>query len=93
MSPRNDSSDLFSNLSQKRSAKENSDGKADSIDSKAKTRHRAIGKRSNTEYIQKGAYIKRTTDKSVKRLLIESDMDFSELVETLLNQWIEEQSG
>lgn len=56
-----------------------------------KTTTRAKGKRSNPDYVQVGAYIKRLTDKAVKRLLIDNDeMDFSELVESLLVQWIDE---
>lgn len=56
-----------------------------------KTTTRATGKRSNPDYVQVGAYIKRSTDKAVKRLLIDNDeMDFSELVESLLLQWIDD---
>ncbi|NJR57242.1 MAG: hypothetical protein HC768_23600 [Acaryochloris sp. CRU_2_0] len=56
-------------------------------------RKRQQGKRSDPDYIQVGAYIKRSTDKSVKRLLIdEDDLDFSDLVEKLLKKWIEENS-
>lgn len=52
---------------------------------------RPRGKRSNPNYIFLGGYITRDTYKEVKHLLIDSDMEISELLQTLLDQWIDEQ--
>lgn len=77
-------SDLFAKLGQSQQEKT-------AQTQPTKTTTRATGKRSNPDYVQVGAYIKRSTDKAVKRLLIDNDeMDFSELVESLLLQWIDD---
>lgn len=48
-------------------------------------------KRSDSDYLQVGAYILKSTDKAVKHLLIdEGDMDFSDLVQSLLKKWVKE---
>lgn len=50
---------------------------------------RATGKRSNPNYEQVGAYIPKEIHKEVKKLLLdEDDLDFSDLVGTLLKQWL-----
>ncbi len=49
---------------------------------------KATGKRSDPSYIQVGAYIPIELNKSVKRLLVDSDHDFSELVTDLLTAWV-----
>lgn len=57
----------------------------------AKTRGRpAGGKRSNPEYEQVTAYIRRDTYKAVKIALLERNTsnDFSQLVEELLSSWV-----
>ena len=55
----------------------------------AQTEKRITGKSSNPDYAQALAYVKRTTLKSVKReLLDETNLDFSELVEKLLTDWL-----
>ncbi len=51
-------------------------------------RGRQAGKRSNPDYIQVGAYIPKTVDKDVKRKLLDEDMDFSDLVTKLLQDWL-----
>ena len=46
------------------------------------------GKRSNPDYEQVTAYIRRDTHRSVKRALLDKEQDFSDLVESLLVQWL-----
>ncbi len=54
-----------------------------------KSEKRTSGKSSNPDYTQALAYVKKMTLKNVKReLLDEPDIDFSELVERLLNEWL-----
>lgn len=49
------------------------------------------GKSSDPRYVQCSVYLLRTTRKRVNRALVDEDegREFSELVETLLNQWLE----
>lgn len=56
----------------------------------AKTKGRPKGKRSNPDYEQVTAYIKRETYRKTKIALLEQDeiADFSELVEDLLTEWL-----
>ena len=49
---------------------------------------RQTGKRSNPDYVQVGAYIPKTVDRNVKRKLLDEDMDFSDLVTKLLQDWL-----
>lgn len=51
-------------------------------------RGRAKGKRSDPNYTQVGAYIPKELDKAVKRKLLDTDQDFSELVADLLTKWL-----
>lgn len=53
-------------------------------------RGRTKGKRSNPDYEQVGAYIPKALNLEVKRLLLERDIDFSDLVAQLLKQWVSE---
>ena len=54
-------------------------------------KNRAKGKRSNPDYEQVGVYIPKKTNLEVKRRLLDrNDLDFSDLVAQLLEQWIEE---
>jgi len=46
------------------------------------------GKSRDAEYCQVTAYIKKDTYKSARKLLIDKESDFSELVETLLSSWL-----
>lgn len=46
------------------------------------------GKRSNPDYEQVTAYIRRDTHRNVKRALLDKEQDFSDLVESLLAQWL-----
>ena len=51
---------------------------------------RQVGKRSNPDYIQVGAYIPKEIDRGVKRKLLDENLDFSELVTNLLQAWLSE---
>jgi hypothetical protein len=55
-------------------------------------RRKATGKRSDPNYIQVGAYIPKELNKDVKRLLVDTEGDFSDLVTELLKQWVNQQS-
>jgi hypothetical protein len=49
---------------------------------------RQKGKRSDPNYIQVGVYIPKSLDKDAKRLLIDEEGDFSDLVTALLQDWV-----
>ncbi|MFS8854790.1 hypothetical protein NW851_02215 [Synechococcus sp. H55.7] len=53
----------------------------------------APAKPNGAEYVKLTAYIRKETHRAVKRLLLESDQDLSELIEALLAQWLRSQSG
>lgn len=85
-----DAANMFDRLAQKREQ-----GKvAPAPEAEPKKRQRkATGKRSDPNYIQVGAYIPIELNKSVKRLLVDDDKDFSDLVSELLEQWVQENSA
>lgn len=49
---------------------------------------RLSGKRSNPDFEQVTAYIRRNTYRQVKIALVHEGREFSELVETLLADWV-----
>jgi len=49
---------------------------------------RPKGKRSSKDYTYVGGYVKVTTYKQTKHLLIDADMEISELLQQLLDNWI-----
>lgn len=49
---------------------------------------RPRGKKSDRSYTQIGGYVKITTYKEVKKLLIDEDKEISELLQELLDEWI-----
>lgn len=52
-------------------------------------RGRAPGKRSDPNYTQIGAYIPKELDRAVKRALVDEDnLDLSELIAQLLDDWV-----
>ena len=51
-----------------------------------------VGKRSDENYAQVTAYIRRDTHKEVKRALFDEEGDFSDLVQKLLEDWLEAQN-
>ncbi|MEN9222186.1 MAG: hypothetical protein Q6M04_07085 [Thermostichus sp. BF3_bins_97] len=46
---------------------------------------------NSPEYVKLTAYIPKETHRAVKRILLESDQDLSELIEALLTQWLRSQ--
>lgn len=50
------------------------------------------GKRSNAEYRQVSAYIRKDMHRKVKMALLEEDQEFSELVGRLLEDWLDTRS-
>lgn len=57
-------------------------------------RGRAPGKRSDPNYTQIGAYIPKNLDRAVKRILVdEENLDLSELVAQLLDEWVKRKSS
>ncbi len=52
-------------------------------------RLRGGGKRSDSDYRQVSAYVRRDTYRRVKLALLEENREFSELVEELLQHWLE----
>ena len=54
----------------------------------SKTLGRPRGKRSNPDYTQVTSYIKKETHKSVQRVLLEKEKEFSELIQELLEEWL-----
>ncbi len=52
-----------------------------------------VGKYKNPAYVQRTAYIQKTTDYAVKMKLLQQggEKEFSELVEELLATWLQEQ--
>jgi hypothetical protein len=54
-----------------------------------KRQRKATGKRSDPNYLQVGAYIPVKLNKQVKRRLVDTDKDFSDLVAELLEQWVQ----
>jgi hypothetical protein len=81
-----DAANMFDRLAQKRDK-----GKAALVpeEEPKKRQRKATGKRSDPNYIQVGAYIPIELNKRVKRQLVDTDQDFSELVAELLDQWVQ----
>jgi len=63
------------------------------VDEPKRRQRKATGKRSDPNYIQVGAYVPIELNKSVKRLLVDKEQDFSELVSDLLAEWVEKNGG
>jgi hypothetical protein len=53
-----------------------------------KKRGRPKGKRSSNEYIQVAGYIRKTTFKEMKHLLLDEEMEISELLQQLIDDWV-----
>lgn len=49
---------------------------------------RPRGKRSDRNYTQVCGYVRLDTYKAVRKLLIDEDLEFSELLQSLLESWI-----
>jgi hypothetical protein len=65
---------------------------APSVSSEPVKKGRQKGKRSDPNYIQVGVYIPKALDKDAKRLLIDEEGDFSDLVTALLQDWVSSKS-
>ena len=52
----------------------------------------SVGKRSDSEYRQVSAYIRKDTHRKVKMALLEENREFSELVEQLLRGWLDQRT-
>ena len=81
-----DATNMFDRLAQKR--KQGKAAPAPEAEPKKRQR-KATGKRSDPNYLQVGAYIPIELNKRVKRRLVDTDKDFSELVAELLDQWVQ----
>lgn len=93
-----DPSDMFSKLAQNREKKKLPAADAGNLptDNSVTTpkRGRAKGKRSDPNYIQVGAYIPKELDRQVKRVLVDEDnLDFSDLVAQLLEDWVKQKTS
>jgi hypothetical protein len=53
-----------------------------------RTRAASVGKRSDNDYKQVSAYIRKDTHQQVKIALLQEEREFSELVEELLSGWL-----
>ena len=51
-------------------------------------RGRPPGKKSNPDFTQISAYVRVKTYKETKKALIDEEMEISELVQLLLDQWL-----
>jgi hypothetical protein len=52
-----------------------------------------VGKRSHPDYQLTGLYLRRSTALALKRALLASDQDMSEVVEQLLEDWLQHPGG
>ena len=53
-----------------------------------KKRGRPKGKRSSNEHIQVAGYIRKETFRRMKHLLLDEEMEISELLQQLIDDWI-----
>ena len=57
-------------------------------------KERAPSKRSDPDWMMCSTYLRRDTRKQAKRILFDrDDMDFGELMESLLSEWVKKQKG
>ena len=83
-----DTSSMFDKLAQKREKVKSAPKPAPELEPRQNQR-KATGKRSDPNYIQVGAYIPIELNKHVKRRLVDTNQDFSDLVAELLDQWVQ----
>lgn len=95
-----DSMSMFDKLASTRKAKQPEQQKAQpqpvpelEPEPEQKRKGRPKGKRSNPDYTQVGAYIPIALEKQVKKLLVDEEFDFSELVSQLLEDWVKQKSS
>ncbi|HEY9879659.1 MAG TPA: hypothetical protein V6D29_14470 [Leptolyngbyaceae cyanobacterium] len=87
-----DPSSMFDRLAQGRQ-KSKAVSQSEDVPTPQKRQRKATGKRSDPDYTQVGAYIPKTLNKEVKRLLVDADQDFSELMTELLENWVKQQGA
>lgn len=58
------------------------------MEEKRKPGRPRTGKRSDRTFCQVCGYVKITTYKEVKKILIDEEMEFSELMQQLLDEWV-----
>jgi hypothetical protein len=87
-----DAENLFQNLANKRTKAADAPKAEETPSEPPKPRGRAKGKRSDPNYEQVGAYIPKDLNKQVKRLLLDEEIDFSDLVAQLLSEWVKQRT-
>ena len=85
----------FKGIFDARQRDENGAQPSEQIELKKNKPGRPRGKRSNPDYEQVTAYIKRATYKQTKIALLQQEEieDFSELIEQLLTEWLDTQKS
>ena len=58
------------------------------VSSTSKIVAKPVGKRQNPEYVQISAYVRRTDYEAVRRNLIGTKLDFSDLLEQWISEWL-----
>lgn len=61
--------------------------------STAKINAKPVGKRQNPEYVQISAYVRKIDYEAVRRTLIGTKTDFSDLLEQWISSWLKEQES
>lgn len=87
-----DPASMFDKLAQQRQKAKAAPTPAPVPEEPKRRQRKAMGKRSDPNYIQVGAYIPKDLNKEVKRSLVDYEGDFSDLVTELLEQWVKQQS-
>jgi hypothetical protein len=64
------------------------EGASDSPGRGRPSRSQVAGKRGDPDYRQVSAYVRKDTHQKVKMALLKEDLEFSELVEDLLRDWL-----
>lgn len=78
----------FSNLANELKARKQPKTGTDNVTEETKSTKTKQGKRSDPNYVQTGIYVQKDLQNKVKKLLLdEPDLDFSDLVNNLLEEW------
>ena len=87
--------DIFKAAKEREAIEETKTPTEPTINEKPKRKGRPKGKRSNPDYEQVTAYIKKETYRQIRIALLEQDntKDFSELVEQLLDEYLRTQNA
>ncbi len=79
-------------IRRERTQKPAPEGKDDKEEAPARKRGRPKGKRSNPDFTQVTAYMRKDTYKNAQKALLDEDEEFSELVEDLVSKWLKSRS-